>query len=166
MKRTTVWTKALRLLFLLFLTNLVGYVGGTFITPEGIAWSETLIESRLTPPDLYFALAWTVLYFLMGIAGWLAWNKATPRPFVMQLAFNLLWPFLYFYLREPVFALLDIAVMIYFIIRTIQVFRPVSRPAACLMVPVLLWSVFAFYLNTIIVLYNTQIGVWLGIISG
>ena len=84
----------------------------------------------------------------------------------MLLAFNLLWPFLYFYLREPVFALLDIVVMIYFIIRTIQVFRPVSRSAAYLMLPVLLWSMFAFYLNTIIVLYNTQIGVWLGFISG
>lgn len=166
MKRETVWKKALRLFFLLFLTNLVGYLGSTFITPEGIDWSGTLIESRLTPPNFCFTLVWTVLYFLMGIAGWLVWNKATPRPFVMLLAFNLLWPFLYFYLREPVFALLDIVVMIYFIIRTIQVFRPVSRSAAYLMLPVLLWSMFAFYLNTIIVLYNTQIGVWLGFISG
>ena len=100
----------------------------------------------------------------MAIAGWLVWNRVSPRPFVIQLAFNLIWPFLFFYMKSPVWALADIGVMLFFLGRTVRVFYPVSRPAGWLMVLPLIWSLFAAYLNLIVVLYNTQIGIWLGLI--
>ncbi len=164
MKQKEVFKKAGRLFFLLFLTNLVGYVGSTFITPAGVAWYDTLVVSSLNPPAVWFGIVWTGLYAAMAIAGWLVWNRVSPRPFVIQLAFNLIWPFLFFYMKSPVWALADIGLMLFFLGRTVRAFYPVSRPAGWLMVLPLIWSLFAAYLNLIVVLYNTQIGIWMGLI--
>lgn len=160
----SLYTKAFRLLFLLFLTNTIGYIGSTFTTPQALDWYHTLILSDLTPPDMWFGIVWSLLYILIAVAGWLVWGKVSTKPYVLQLAFNLLWPFLFFYLQSPVWGLIGIVFILYYIIRTIQVFYPVSKPAAWLMIPVLIWCGFAFYLNLITVLYNTQIGLWLGLI--
>lgn len=157
-------SKGGRLFFLLCLTNAVGYIGSVFITPKALEWYHSLILSELTPPGIWFGLVWTILYFLMAFSAFLVWNRTSPRPFVLQLAFNLIWPFIFFYLKEPVAGLAVILIMIYFIYRTIRLFGSVSRMAGWLMAPVLVWSCFAFYLNLIVVLYNTRIGIWFGFI--
>ncbi len=159
-----IWVKSGRLFFLLCLTNAVGYIGSVFITPKALEWYHSLILSELTPPGFLFGLVWTVLYFLMAFSAFLVWNRTSPRPFVLQLAFNLIWPFVFFYLKEPIAGLAVILMMMYFIYRTIRGFGSVSKIAGWLMVPVFVWSGFAFYLNLIVVLYNTAIGVWLGLI--
>ena len=163
-KDPSVYTNALRLAFLLFLTFSVGYVGGTFVTKDAMKWYDTLILSSLNPPGNWFGIAWGILYVCMSFAAWLVWGRVSPRFFVLQLALNLLWPFLFFHLRSPILSWLDTAIMIVFIALTIRQFGRVSRIAGGLMVPVLLWSIFALYLNTITVLYNTVIGVWMGLI--
>ena len=163
-KAHSVYTKALRLCFLLFLTFTVGYVGGTFVTKDAMKWYNTLILSSLNPPAEWFGIVWGILYVCMSFSAWIVWGKVSPRPFVLQLAFNLLWPFLFFYLRSPILSLIDTGLMIVFIWITIWKFGKISKLAGGLMVPVLLWSLFAFYLNTVTVLYNTIIGVWLGLI--
>ena len=163
-KVSTVITKALHWFFLLCLTMSVGYIGSTFMTPESMAWYDKLILSTLTPPAAWFGIAWTLLYFMMSWSAFLVWNKCSPRPFVLQLGCNLLWPFLFFHLKSPVMALIDLIIMLVFIGATICHFGRVSKIAGWMMVPVLLWSCFAFYLNMIAVLYNTQIGIWLGLI--
>ena len=162
--RDSVSTKALRLGFLLFLTFAVGYIGGTFVTDDAMMWYNTLILSSFNPPANWFGIAWGILYLCMSFSAWLVWGKVSPRSFVIQLALNLLWPFLFFYLQSPILALIDTVVMIIYILITIWNFGRISKVAGGLMVPVLLWSLFALYLNTITVLYNTQIGVWIGII--
>ncbi|MBQ7413789.1 MAG: tryptophan-rich sensory protein [Alphaproteobacteria bacterium] len=163
-QKVSVWTKAFRLFFLLALTSVVGYVGSTFVTPSSLAWYDTLIVSSVNPPNTWFGVAWGILYILMAVAAWMVWGRVSPRYFVLQLAFNLLWTFLFFYLKNPIMGLIDIAVMIVFIILTIIQFWKQSRIAGGLMIPVLLWSSFAFYLNLITVLYNTRVGIWLGLI--
>ena len=163
-KMPSVRTKALRLGFLLFLTFSVGYIGGTFVTKDAMKWYNSLILSSLNPPSSWFGIAWGILYMCMSFSTWLVWGKVSPRPFVLQLALNLLWPFLFFYLKSPVLSWVDTALMIVFIGITIYKFGKVSKVAGGLMVPVLLWSIFALYLNTVTVLYNTIIGLWLGLI--
>lgn len=160
----SVGQKALRLFYLLCLTMVVGYIGSTFITPEALKWYNTLILSDLTPPDVWFGVVWTALYFLMAVAAFLTWGKTSPRPFVLQLAFNLVWPFGFFYLKNPALAFAILLIMIVFIVWTIRAFGRVSRIAGGLMVPVLLWSLFAGYLNLIVILYNTRVGVVLGLV--
>ena len=160
----SVSTKALRLGFLLLLTFTVGYIGGTFVTDEAMVWYNTLILSSLNPPAAWFGIAWGILYVCMSVAAWIVWGRVSPRSFALLVAFNLLWPFLFFYLKSPILSLLDTAIMIILTTITICKFWKISKFSGGLMVPVLLWTLFAFYLNTITVLYNTQIGVWFGII--
>ena len=154
----------LRFFFLLLLTYSVGYIGGSFVTPEAMLWYDGLILSDFNPPDSWFGIAWALLYFLMAFSAWIVWGKVTPRPFVLQLIFNLLWPFFFFHLKMPILALIDVILMIVFVLCTIIKFGRVSAVAGWLMIPLLLWSIFALYLNMIVVLYNTQVGVWFGII--
>ena len=164
LQKTSLQTKTIRLFFSLFLVSVVGYIGSGFITPQALAWYDGLILSSMTPPHHWFGIAWGSLYFLMGFSVWMTWGKTSPRPFVIQLAFNLLWPFLFFHLQSPIMGLIDLTLMLVFIVITIWKFWKNSKVSSGLMIPVLLWSCFAFYLNLITVLYNTQVGIWLGII--
>lgn len=147
-------TKAGRLFFLLLFTNAVGYVGSGFLTPEARVWYHTLQQAPLTPPDMVFGVVWTILYFLMAVSAFLVWGKASPRWFVMQLAMTLIWPFVFFYLREMGIALGVAVLLAFFLILAIRDFARASHTAAALLLPVLLWSMFAIYLNTYVVWYN------------
>lgn len=145
---------ALRLFFLLVLTNTIGYVGSAFMTTDTMNWYNTLNMSSLTPPDWVFAVVWTILFLLMSIAAFLVWDKVTPRWFVAQLGMNLLWTFTFFYLRETFIACLVIFLLLFFVYKTIRVFSQKSRVASFLMVPTFVWSLFALYLNLFIAFNN------------
>ncbi len=141
------------LFFLLLVVLSVSLLSSTFITPDRLAWYKTLPLSSLTPPDIVFSFIWTVLYFLMAISAFLVWNKTSPRYFVLQLITNGLWPFLFFYMHNPIAGLIDIFLMIIFICLTMKTFYKASKTAAYLFIPLLIWSIFAFYLNAHIVYY-------------
>lgn len=148
----SVYIKALRLLFILICVNAVGFVGGSFVTPDRLAWYRTLPLSDLTPPDWMFSVVWIVLYFLMAISAFLTWNKASPRYFALQLATTVLWPFVFFYLHSVIGGVFVILAMLVFLAMTIKTFYPVSKTAAFLLIPQFLWGLFALYLNGIILI--------------
>lgn len=147
-------TKALRLFFLLLLTNVVGYIGSGFMTQDSMNWYDTLNKSALTPPGIVFGGVWTVLFFMMSFAAFLTWGKTSPRWFVFQLAANLAWMFSFFYLREIVVGAVVILILLFCVFKTITGFYKVSKPAAYLMIPTFVWSLFALYLNVYIILNN------------
>ena len=151
---STPFTSFMRFIFLLILVYIVGGIGGSFVSADSLIWYNKLNLAPLSPPNSWFGIAWGMLYFLMAYSAWMVWGQTTPRPFVLQLAFNLLWPFLFFYMQAPILALLDIILMVFFIILTIRKFGAVSKVSGWLMIPTLLWSLFAFYLNLFVVLYN------------
>jgi len=92
---------------------------------------------------------------MMGVASWLVWREGLARPDVrsaltlygVQLAFNLAWSWLFFGLRQPLLALVDIVVLLALVAITVARFAPVSRTAAGLMLPYLAWVAFATALN-------------------
>jgi tryptophan-rich sensory protein len=104
-----------------------------------------------TPPNWLFAPAWTLLYIMIGVAGWLAWQrKGASKPLRLwgwQLAANALWVPAFFGLRSPLLALVIMAVMLVLTALTIRSFGRISRAAALMMVPYLFWCSFAAYLN-------------------
>jgi tryptophan-rich sensory protein len=91
----------------------------------------------------------------MGIAAGLVWAKGFYHIWVktalyyfgFQLLFNALWSIVFFGLREPFWALVVIFILIILILATIKWFKIVSRPAAYLLLPYLLWVCFAMVLN-------------------
>lgn len=123
-------------------------------------WYPGLVRSPLSPPDWLFPVAWTVLYILMGISVGLLYGIRSIYTrmlyilFVVQLVLNILWSFFFFYMRSPTLGfmnilLLDMFVLLYFIGAYV-----VNRASALLMLPYILWLLFATYLNGYIMIYN------------
>ena len=123
-------------------------------------WYPGLVRSPLSPPDWLFPVAWTVLYILMGISVGLLYGIRSIYTrmlyilFVVQLVLNILWSFFFFYMRSPTLGfmnilLLDMCVLLYFIGAYV-----VNRASALLMLPYILWLLFATYLNGYIMIYN------------
>ena len=118
------------------------------------SWYFALNKPSWNPPGFLFGPVWSTLYTLMGIAAWLVWKRGgwptQKRPlalFLLQLALNALWTPLFFgaHLMGP--ALAEMTLLWLAIAATIAAFLPVSKTAAALLVPYLLWVSFAAFLN-------------------
>ena len=127
------------------------WVGARF--PPG-DWYEGLMKPALTPPGWVFGPVWTLLYTMMGVAAWLVWKQrgfagAAPSLllFFLQLGLNALWSYLFFGLKNPGLALLDIVALWLAILATLIAFFRHHRTAGQLLLPYLLWVSFAVYLN-------------------
>lgn len=142
--------------------ELVGILSTPFTISAISTWYVFLNKPFFSPPNWVFGPVWTLLYFLMGISAFLIWrkglkNKKVKRAlvyFLIQLSFNFLWSFLFFGLHSPILGLIDIIAMLISIILTIRAFYKISKLAAYLLIPYLLWVSFATVLNISIVLLN------------
>ncbi len=116
-------------------------------------WYERLIKPRLTPPNWVFPPVWTLLYLMMAIAAWLVWRVADRKRvlpltlFVVQLLLNATWSWLFFGLQKPGIAFIDIALLWLAIVLTTIAFWRVKIVAGVLLLPYLVWTTFAIYLN-------------------
>ena len=118
-------------------------------------WYVTLNKPSFTPPNYLFAPVWTALYIMMGVAAGIVWSKGYHHiwvktalyHFVFQLLLNALWSIVFFGLKNPLGGMVVILVLLTMIILTIKWFRVISKPAALLMVPYVLWVAFASALN-------------------
>jgi tryptophan-rich sensory protein len=129
-------------------------IGSLFAGSEWGEWYRQIEKPVFTPPGWVFGPVWTFLYLAMGIAAWIVWRKRHERPvtlplsvFAVQLALNGLWTPLFFGMRNPGIAFLDIVALWLAIAATIWWFSSVSKQAAYLLVPYLVWVSFALILN-------------------
>jgi benzodiazapine receptor len=135
----------------LTVTFSAAWVGSRFQPGE---WYAGLVKPALTPPPWVFGPVWTLLYLMMGIAAWLVWRKqglaGALGPlglFLLQLALNALWSYLFFGLQRPGLAFLDIVTLWLAILAALVAFWRVYPLAGLLLLPYLLWVSFATYLN-------------------
>lgn len=137
---------------------LVGAVGSAATVPNLDEWYAGLEKPEFTPPSAVFGPVWTTLYLLMGTAHYLvdradaapAAKRAATILYGAQLALNALWSVLFFGRRAPLSALREIILLWVAIALTIAAFARISRLAALLLVPYLLWTTFAAVLNAAI----------------
>lgn len=128
---------------------------GNWATMSNVGgWYQTLIRPSWAPPDWVFGPVWTVLYVMMAVSAWLVWRqdgwRAARRPltlFLVQLALNSLWSAIFFGLRQPVWACVEIVVLWLAIAATLAAFWRRSRLAGAMLLPYLLWVTFATALN-------------------
>ena len=133
----------------------VGGLAGFATQSSVTTWFTTLNKPFFNPPSWLFGPVWTTLYILMGVALWLVWNAPETHPqrkngiiiFAIQLIFNFLWSFLFFGMRNPLFALFDIVLMLITITLTIIIFRKINTKTTPLLAPYLAWVSFATLLN-------------------
>lgn len=143
------------LLGFLGLTLLVGLVDASSTVPNVATWYAVLPHPVGTPPNWVFGPVWTVLYLMMAVAAWQVWRspdipvwqRRALSLWGWQLAANALWSPVFFMLHLPAAAFFVILVLDGLIVATIAAFRPISRIAAWLMAPYLVWSLYATYLT-------------------
>jgi translocator protein len=137
------------------LPQAAGYLGSVFTRPATEAWYQSLDKPWFTPPDITFGIVWPVLYLMMGIASYLIWKERKTHPtartgiylYGIQLVLNLAWSILFFGIKSTEAAFYEIVVLILVVIITTIVFFRVRRAAGWLMVPYLLWLIYAAMLN-------------------
>lgn len=145
----------LKLIISVIGAEFAGIVGSLFTAPAIPTWYASLTKPAFNPPSWIFAPVWTTLYAFMGIAAFLVWQKGLDRAdvrkalgvFLLQLVLNAAWSIIFFGLHNPAWALFDITALWLAIIWNITLFYAVSKPAAWLLVPYILWVSFAAYLN-------------------
>ncbi len=128
---------------------------GSWCTAGSVkTWYPALLKPAGTPPGWVFGPAWTTLYLLMGTAAWLVWRQRSASDvtlalalFFAQLALNATWSFVFFGMRRPGLALLEILVLLAAIIAMMANFAPLSRLAFWLMTPYVAWVSYATFLN-------------------
>lgn len=132
-------------------------VGGvaSLLTGGGMEVFASVEKPPLSPPGWLFPVVWTILYTLMGISSYLILTsdanenakEGAIRVYGLQLLVNFLWPTFFFNFRWYGFSFFWLLLLWFLVIVMILRFREISRLAAYLNIPYLIWLTFAAYLN-------------------
>lgn len=136
---------------IVFLLLAAAAAGGGWFFPPG-DWYASLARPWYAPPNWVFGPVWTALYLMIAVAGWLAWREVGLKSRAVlawstQMILNAAWTPLFFGAHMLGAALIEMALLWAAIAWCIVAFWAVSRPAAWLMVPYLVWVSFAWLLN-------------------
>lgn len=125
-------------------------------------WYYGLEQPAWQPPDWLFGPAWTLIYALTAIAAVRAWRHAPGARdrrlmlggFAVNLGLNILWSILFFRLRRPDWALVEVVFLWFSILLLMVLIWPYARVASLLLTPYLAWVGFAALLNRAVVELN------------
>ena len=138
-------------------------IGGAASVQAGPFYTQ-LVRPEWAPPASLFGPVWTVLYALMAIAAWLVWRvngfraaRVALTLFLVQLALNALWSWLFFGWHRGGLAFADIVVLWALIVATVIAFWRIRPWAGALLLPYLLWVSFASALNYSVWQLNPQL---------
>ena len=143
------------LILAIVICQLAGVLGSFFTSSSVSTWYPTLIKPSFAPPGSVIGAVWIVLFTLMGVSLFLVWRdgknsadgKIALGIFALQLLVNVLWSWAFFGLQSPAAGIVVIVVLWLLILQCIVRFWPISRNAALLLVPYILWVSFAAFLN-------------------
>lgn len=149
-----------RLAISLFLPQMAGIIGSVFTASAIVDWYSSLTKPAIVPPSWLFGPVWVTLYVLMGISIYLIWSSYAQAPagqaekikqamiiFWIHLFFNALWSIIFFGMRNPGLAFVDIIIIWLFIIVLIIRFWKIDKRASYLLAPYLIWVSIASVLN-------------------
>lgn len=150
--------KYTRILIVVVTCLAIGYFSGMATQSSIKTWFPTLVKPSFNPPNWIFAPVWSMLYIMMGIAAGLVWNRMELSKdkelvkkslvfFAIQLGLNALWSVLFFGLRNPMLALIEIVLLWLMIYETYIKFGKIDKIAGYLFLPYLAWVSFATVLN-------------------
>ena len=151
--------KFLSFLIFGFVTFSASFIGSIATITSKEPWYSTLNKSGLKPPDWVFAPIWTTLYLFMTIAIWSAWHKNYKDLnliyiYLMHLFFNTTWSIVFFVFHNIFAALINLIIIISFIIVLMIKYYKISNLSFMLMIPYLLWCIYALTLNVSLYILN------------
>lgn len=140
-------------------------VGGlsALLTKNGMEEYQKVNQPPLSPPMVVFPIVWTILFTLMGISSAIIYEKgkyddaeisSAIRIYGLNLIVNFFWSIIFFNLGTYLFAFIWLLLLLVIIILMIVEFYKISKIAALIQIPYLLWVAFAGYLNFMIYLLN------------
>jgi benzodiazapine receptor len=144
----------LKLIVSLIICQLAGFIGSLFTTPAIPEWYASLQKPSFTPPNWLFSPVWISLFLLMGVSLYLLWQTASKKEaklalvlFSIQLILNVLWSVIFFGLKSPMVAFIEILVLWAAIFLTMTKSLKVAKAAGYLLLPYIIWVSFAAVLN-------------------
>ena len=147
--------------FVLFfiITYSASFIGGMATISFKEPWYSQLVKSNYNPPDWIFAPVWTTLYLMMTLAIWFYWHSKnremnTIYIYFIHIVFNTTWSIVFFGLHQILLALLVLLILIFLIIILIIRFKRVNLVSYYLMIPYLLWTFYALFLNFNLMILN------------
>lgn len=150
--------KIWKLIISLILPFLAMSMGGLFTASSVSTWYIELQKPGFNPPSWVFGPVWAILYLLMGISLYLIWvnkfNKPAFIAFGVQLFLNVLWSIIFFGMKLPLLAFIEIILLWVAILTTMIYFYRLNKISAYLLIPYLLWVSFATVLNFFIFYLN------------
>ena len=151
--------KFLSFVLFFFITFSASFVGRLVTISFKEPWYSQLTKSNYSTPDWIFAPIWLTLYLMMTIAIWLFWHSKkrdmnTIYIYFIHILFNTTWSIVFFGLHQIFLALVALIVLIFLIIILIQRFKRVNLLSYYLMIPYLLWTVYALFLNFNLMVLN------------
>ena len=134
------------------ITYSASFIGGMVTISLKEPWYSQLVKSNYNPPDWVFAPVWTTLYLMMTLAIWFYWHSKnremnTVYIYFIHIVFNTTWSIIFFGLHQILLALIVLMFLIILIIILILKFKRVNYVSSYLMIPYLLWSCYALFLN-------------------
>ena len=147
--------------FVLFfiITFSASFIGGLVTYTFKEPWYSELTKSNFNPPDWIFAPVWTTLYLMMTLAIWFFWHSKnremnTIYIYFIHIVFNTTWSVVFFGFHNIFLALVNLIILILLIVILILRFGRVNKVSSYLMIPYLLWSSFALFLNYSLLVLN------------
>ena len=147
--------------FILFfiITYSASFIGGMATISFKEPWYSELIKSNYNPPDWIFAPVWTTLYLMITLAIWFFWHSKnrdmnTIYIYFIHIVFNTTWSIVFFGLHQILFALIVLLILIFLIVILIIRFKRVNLVSYYLMIPYLLWTLYALFLNFNLLILN------------
>ncbi|WP_075560013.1 TspO/MBR family protein [Parabacteroides timonensis] len=152
--------KVLSIIIPILICFFVGLTASYFQADAIKNWYPTLVKPALTPPNIVFPIAWSIIYICMGISIGLIINSAIEqkrffvKAFIMQLFFNFTWSIGFFYFQNPLIGFINILLLDIFVINYTLKSYPVNKASSILFIPYVAWLLFATYLNGYILMFN------------
>ena len=134
-------------------------IGGIATIAFKEPWYSLLVKPSFNPPSWIFGPVWTTLYLMMTIAIWIFWhsknrNMNTVYIYFIHIIFNTTWSIVFFVFHKITLALIVLVILIFLIIVLIVRFKRVNLLSYYLMIPYLLWCLFALVLNISLIILN------------
>ena len=143
--------KYLSLILIVLITFLASAIGGVVTSIYKEPWYSQLIQPSFSPPAWVFGPVWTSLYILMSIAIWFNWithkDSKTIKIYFLHIFFNAIWSIIFFGFHQISLAFLNLLIILFFILWLMKIYYKTTKLSFLLMLPYLLWSTYALFLN-------------------
>ena len=150
--------KYLSLFIILTITFMASAIGGFTTSQFKEPWYSSLTLSPYNPPSWVFGPVWTTLYIFMSLAIWKVWTKFYETKiliiYFIHILFNASWSVVFFGFHEILLSLINLIIILAMVIYLTIIFKSRDNLSFLLMVPYLLWSSYALFLNASILILN------------